>query len=140
MEREDRNVGALRPVGCPHCAQNLAVAETWWPQFAQTGARAAAHSSQNFASALFSCWQAGQIIHASKRNGQTKKGQSKVASGATGNKSVFRASFNWLKTAWRHDEFGFDPDREPPPMIGLPRLAAESLRGFAVGGEPAGRR
>jgi len=27
MEREDKNVGALRPVGWPHSEQNLAISE-----------------------------------------------------------------------------------------------------------------
>jgi hypothetical protein len=83
----------------------LAVGESWLPQSAQTGARAKAHSSQNLAPALFSCWQPGQIIQDSRKNraksGKQKMRQSKVASGATGNKSVFRASLDWRKAALR---------------------------------------
>jgi hypothetical protein len=38
------------------------------PQFAQTGSRTEAHSSQNFAPAPFSCWHLGQIIWVSKKS------------------------------------------------------------------------
>jgi hypothetical protein len=95
-------------VGRPHCEQNLAVGESWLPQSAQTGARAKAHSSQNLAPALFSCWQPGQIIQDSKKieqnrakSSKRKMRQSKVASGATANKSVFRASLGWRNAALR---------------------------------------
>jgi hypothetical protein len=42
--------------GWAHSGQNLAVGDTWLPQLGQAGASGAAHSSQNFAVAGFSCW------------------------------------------------------------------------------------
>jgi hypothetical protein len=35
---------------------------TWLPQLSQARASGAAHSSQNFALALFSCWHFGHFI------------------------------------------------------------------------------
>jgi hypothetical protein len=40
----------------------LAVDVTWLPQLSQARASGAAHSSQNFALALFSCWHFGHFI------------------------------------------------------------------------------
>jgi hypothetical protein len=58
----------------------LAVGETWLPQLAQTGARAKAHSSQNFAPALFSCWQPGQIIQESRKKSGKRKNRANEGS------------------------------------------------------------
>jgi hypothetical protein len=74
MERDDKNFGALSPVGWPHSEQNLAVGEIRLPQFAQRGSRAEAHSSQNFAPAPFSCWQLGQIIQGPKNRANAGDG------------------------------------------------------------------
>src|SRR5262245_21825116 len=48
--------------GWPHWGQYLAVDVTWLPQLSQARASGAAHSSQNFALALFSCWHFGHFI------------------------------------------------------------------------------
>src|SRR5262245_57477055 len=54
--------GPAWPAGWAHSEQNLAVAESWAPQFAHTRASGAAHSSQNFAPVLFSCWHRAHFI------------------------------------------------------------------------------
>src|SRR5262249_10188893 len=48
--------------GWPHWGQNLAVSHTWLPQLSQVRGSGAAHSSQNFALALFSCWHCWHFI------------------------------------------------------------------------------
>src|SRR6516225_9106023 len=48
--------------GWPHWGQNLVVSDTWLPQLSQVRGSGAAHSSQNFALALFSCWHCWHFI------------------------------------------------------------------------------
>src|SRR5262245_22754509 len=50
------------PVGCAHCGQNLAVGESCRPHLEHAWVSTAEHSSQNFASASFSCWHLGHLI------------------------------------------------------------------------------
>src|SRR5215813_15169402 len=52
----------LDPVGWAHSEQNLAVGESCAPQLAHARARGAAHSSQNFAPGLLSCWHREHFI------------------------------------------------------------------------------
>ena len=48
--------------GHPHSGQNLAVDEAKVPQLSHDFPRGAAHSSQNFAPTVFSCWQLAHFI------------------------------------------------------------------------------
>src|SRR3972149_2021589 len=48
--------GTVDPAGWAHSEQNFALGESWAPQLVHTRAKGAAHSSQNFAPARFSCW------------------------------------------------------------------------------------
>jgi hypothetical protein len=48
--------------GWAHSGQNLAVGESWLPQFAHMRANGAAHSSQNFDPLRFSCPHFEQLI------------------------------------------------------------------------------
>jgi hypothetical protein len=49
-------------MGWAHSEQNFAVEDSRAPQLAHARASGAAHSSQNFALALFSCWHREHFI------------------------------------------------------------------------------
>src|SRR5688572_416082 len=74
-EMERGGTGPLPSTGRAHSGQNLAVGESWAPQFEQVSASGAAHSSQNFALEEFSCWHRGHCILTPSRKAQAGNGR-----------------------------------------------------------------